>query len=304
MDWRPAASPGAWIGIALAGGLSAGVVALAAAAAVAWPGAAAAVLIWAAVGVAPAAALVAYRAWGRLNLRYGVGRDGVIVRWAAQRQVIPIDNITHVLNGRPYASPLKGLRWPGHEVGRTHIAVGDDGSDLRPALVYATVPPEGQLVIVTPSLAYAISPAERAAFVEEFRVRRRLGAVQLLEQHTEMAAWLRLSVLADPVALRLGLATVLVAILTVTWLTWHYADLPAEVALRYRYSAEAGRMVIASTQARWATWLSVAIGGVVLGANAVLAALLHRRAALAARLLVLGALLVQVVIAVSLLKLA
>lgn len=303
MDWRPAPSWGGWIGLAMLAALDGGILACIVLGWRAWPGPEAALFGLAAVILAPCGLWLGYWVWGRLSLHYDVGRDGVAIRWAAHRHVIPMASITHVLNGRPYSAPLRGFRWPGHEVGRTRLVTGDADGVAHDTLVYATVPPEGQVVIVTADLAYAISPADRAGFVDEFKARRRLGTVQTLDQHTELAGWLSLPVWQDGVALALVIVALAANVLTFAWLTWHYPVLPADVVLVHKVEATPGQPAPALAQPLATAWLLPAIAFAALAANTVTAGIVHRYARLGARLLVLGALLVQLAVTVIILKL-
>lgn len=294
MVFRPAASRGPWIGaglLAAAAGLCA---LLALGARALGPGPRAAVVAAVLLVVLPLTLALGYWLVGLLTLRYALGRDGLIIRWAATRQVVPMSAITHVLAGRPYDAPLRGLRWPGHEVGRT--ALVDDQGERRDALIYATAPPEGQLVVVTPSLAYAISPADPQAFVDDFRLRHRLGPTAVWEQHTEHAPLARLSLAGDRTALALfGLAAGL-NVLAFLWLTWHYPALPDQVALRFRYDPVLGTSVAGPLSPTSSAWNLPIIGLGALVLNGTLAAAGHARARLVALLLGAGAALVQVAI--------
>ena len=300
MDFRAAPSRGGLVGLGLlvVGLLVEAALILAARAAGLGPRAATLGLV--AVLLLPLVGIIAYWLWGLFSLRYTVSRDGVVIRWAASRQIVPMESITHVLAGRPYATGLRGLRWPGHEVGRTVIR--DDDDHPHPTLVYATTPPVGQIVIITPSLAYAISPADRAAFIEDFKLRRRLGPVQRLDQQTAQARWARLALWRDPLGLALlGLGSLLCA-LGFAYIAWHYPNLPATLALQYRYDPLVSADVPGTPQPLAAIWRLPWIGLATLAVNGILAALLHRRARLGALLLILGAVFVQGVLLVVLLR--
>ncbi len=253
------------------------------------PGPLAAVLALVVMALLIFAAKLAYWLWGLFSLRYRVARDGIAIRWAGTTQVIPMSAVNHILSGRPYATRLQGFHWPGHEVGRTAVAT-DDGQ-VRPTLVYATTGAESQLLVVTPDLAYAISPADRAAFIAEFRTRRRLGPLQALRQETAHAPWLGLSLWQDRLVVRLfGAALGLIA-LAIAWLLWNYPNLPGQVNLAFRVTnTEApGWAALRSREHLWSMPV-LAAGATVL--NGVLASAVHRRAPVAALLLAVGALLV------------
>jgi len=302
MTFRPAPSRGVWIGVGLLTAAALGCIALAMIVRALGTGPQAAVLVAALLVAVPLAARLGYWVWGLVSLRYVLGRDGLVIRWAATRQVIPMSAITHVLAGRAYDAPLAGLRWPGHEVGRTVLT--DDAGERRDALVYATTPPEGQLVVITPSLAYAISPADAQAFVDDFRMRHRLGPTQAWEQHTARAPIARLSVLADRPALGLLALAAALNVLAFLWLTWHYPALPEQVALRYRFDLALGQPAPGPLSPTASAWNLPLIGLAVMVANGALAAVGHSRARHAALLLGAGAALVQLAIGIILAHLA
>jgi hypothetical protein len=303
MDWLPAPSRGGWIGLAALGAALGAEATLGAMAWRVFPSPTAAIIGLIAVLLVPSLLWLAYWVWGRLSLRYTLTRDGVVIRWAGHRQVIPMDAITHVLAGRAYETPLRGFRWPGHEVGHTRVALADDGGDPRDVLAYATTGPEGQIVVATSDVAYAISPADRAAFIDEFRVRRRLGSVQVLAHETVVAPWLAPSVWRDGVVIALIATGIVINAIGFAWLTWHYTRLPASVAFGYAFDPASGETIPGQLQKLSTAWFVPAIGLGALVANAILAAGIHRRAQLASRVLALGACLLQIAVVVSLVKL-
>lgn len=302
MTFKPAPSRGVMIGIGLTVATVLGCVLLIVAIRAMGTGPRAAVLIAALLVAAPLTARLAYWVWGLISLRYVLGRDGLVIHWAASQQIIPMAAITHVLAGRAYDSPLTGLRWPGHEVGRSSLR--DDMGVSRDALVYATTPPEDQLVVLTASLAYAISPADPQAFVDDFRLRHRLGPTVAWEQHTARAPIARLSLLADRMALGLLAIAAVLNVLAFLWLTWHYPALPEQIALRYRFDPTMGLPTANPLSPIASAWNLPLIGLAVLVANGALAAVGHARARFAALLLGTGALLVQLAVGVVLIHLA
>jgi hypothetical protein len=281
----------------LAAGLADG--ALAFGLARAWPGPVAATLFVLLCGGLILFFVLAYWLVGRLTLRYTVTRDGLVLQWAASRTSVPMGEITHILQGRPYAEPLHGLRWPGHEVGRTTL-VADDGS-RRELLVLATVPPEGQLIVMTPSVAYALSPADRSAFVRELMARRRMGPVQQLPHGTAHPVLGRLGIVRDALAIRLLAAGLVANVLAFAWLIWQYPSLPAQVALWFGFDTATGRPA-AILQPLALAWQLPAIGFLAWALDAGAAGVVHARARLGAELLALGALLLQLVVIVTLLR--
>lgn len=246
---------------------------------------------------------LAYWSYGLFNMHYALSRDALVIRWAATRQVIPMGAITHVVKGRSYQTPLAGVRWDGYEVGHTTIL--DDAGDLRPALVYATVPPESQVLIMTQALAYAISPADPLAFADDFVQRRRLGARQTLEERSFPAPWARLALASDRLSVALLLTAGAVLAFAFGWLAWHYPDLPARVSLRFAYVVQDGVGMTLPGQSgpKSGVWRLPTVGLLALVANGALAAVAHERGfAVAARMLLACTVLVEIALAIVLLR--
>jgi hypothetical protein len=302
MEFEAAPSHGALVGGLLLAALLAFQGALVVAAVRLGLGPPAAVLMVLDVALLPLTVRLALWWWGCLSLSYSVSRDGVVIHWGASQQVVPMDAITHVLNGRPYARRLEGLHWPGHEVGRTAVATDDEA--MHDTLVFATRPPAEQLLLVTPGLAYAISPADRSAFLEEFKVRRRIGPVQRLSGGTDQAGWLRLPIWRDTPALRLVLAALVLNVFAFAWLMWHYPAIPPDIPLQYTYNATQHAAVAGPLRPKDAVWLLPVIGLVATFGNSLLAMTVHQRARVAALLLLVGSVLLQLALAVMLKQIA
>ncbi len=298
--YRAATTNGGLISIGILATLLVVVAAVGWAQSVAGPGPTGVLLALPLAAVVVASAWVAFWTWGYFSLRYGLSRDGVYIRWAASRHIIPMQDITHILSGRPYDSPLRGLRLPGYEIGRT--TVFDDENTARDVLVFATVKPEEQLLIVTPEVTYAISPADISAFVEDFKRRRRLGVRQALEQRTVHVPLADLTIWGDRVALAFAGIALGVNALALAWLAWHYPQLPQELALRFGFDPASAQSIPGPMNAKSVAWRLPLSGLAALIADSGIAAWLHGRAPLAARLLVCGGLLVQLALAILLLR--
>lgn len=300
MRFAAAQSRGGWLGIGL-------LVVLVAVEAVVigWVvrhpvGPAAAMLGLLAVATVPLIARLAYWVWGFFTLAYEVGRDGVVIRWAASRQVVPMADIRRVRRGRRYESSFAGVRWPGYEVGHTQVA--DDTGTPVECMVYATAGLEAQvLLFASGGVAYAISPHDPAAFVEELKRRRSLGAVKSLSQETVRPRVLSLPVWSDSATLRLLVGALALNALLFAWTAWRFPDLPPTLALRYQVEA-AGALVPGPERPVTAIWTFPLIGLLVLVCNGALALGVHHKARVGAALLAGGAAWVQALIGLAMLR--
>ena len=146
---------------------------------------------------APAVILLAYQTLSCVTLRYYLDRNGVVVRWAGTELAVPIRDIQRVLSGQHLGNTVvrrRGLRWPGHErgygmvpgVGRTRFL--------------ATQAVTGQLFLVTPGQAYAISPRDLDGFLKAFEVRQELGPNRLLDKGAQHVPWLSWRIWTDHTA--------------------------------------------------------------------------------------------------------
>ncbi len=124
----------------------------------------------------PLLALLGYLVYGLFNLRYQLHRDALTVVWGATQYIIPMSNIREIVPGDDLGKEgkVRGIRWPGCVVGRSQV------EGIGPTLFYATEPVAAQLLVVTPTLAYGISPANTDGFLDAFEIRRRMGPIHLV----------------------------------------------------------------------------------------------------------------------------
>ncbi len=252
------------------------------------------------LALVPVIARVGLWLWSLLRLRYEVTREGIVIHAATARHVVPMADIRGVRRGVPPVESWRGAAWPGLRIGHGHLrADGVEGSDI---LVFATSPPAEQLLILGGgALAYAISPTDPEAFMAELRLRRRLGPVHDLAETTVRPAFFALPVWSDGVILALLAASLIINALLFAWTAWRYPTLPAEFALRFRHVASVGP-VPGAVVPRGTLWRLPAMGLAAVAVDQVLAVAVHRRARLAAVLLAVGAVLVQGVVTIALVR--
>jgi len=214
----------------------------------------------------PLLALLGCFVYGLLNLRYQLHRNALTIVWGAIQHVIPMGSIWEVVRGEDLGEEVraKGVSWPGYLVGRGQI------EGIGRTIFYATEPAAGQLLVVTPTVAYSISPADPDGFLHAFEIRQNMGPIQLLSYEHHQPEILSWPVWRDRLAhllLAFGLGTNLVLF---AYLCWRYAAWG---------QAEAFRLP--------------AIGLVALMVNSSLGILIHRRQRVGAYLLWGGAIAVQ-----------
>ena len=89
---------------------------------------------------------------------------------------------------------FRGWRWPGLMQGQGELPEADL------TVFYASTSLPQQLILVTPSISYAISPADAAGFIESIKARYELGPTQAVEQTTEHPAFFDWPLWSDRVA--------------------------------------------------------------------------------------------------------
>lgn len=291
-NWRPVRS-GAWLlNAALAGGCAL------AAGGLAW-------LAWTrfAAGFDPlvftyallalllllAVAWLVYRLISVARLRYTLDRNALIIYWGGLRQIIPLARIRQAVAVADLAAPERpsrprGLPWPGLWVGAARRADG------LPVLTYATAPPAGQVLLITPTIGYIVSPARPADFLADLERRQALGPTQEPPQGTTATAWAAHPLLQDRVAVGLLLAGLVLNVALFGYLAFMVASLPELFPLHWNTQGEADLIGPADELLR----LPLIALGLWL-ADGLLAALVHRRERLVALFLYGGGVVVQIV---------
>jgi hypothetical protein len=217
----------------------------------------------------PVVLVLVYQTLSCLTLSYHVDRNGVVVRWAGTEQVIPIRDIQRIVPGVQLGKQIvrrRGLRWPGHERG-----VGQVPGIGRTRFL-ATRPLDDQLLLVTPGLAFGISPQDSEAFLHAFEARRDLGPNRLLEQEIHPARWSTWSIWTDQTAWVLLGAAVVINLGLFGYLATRFPNLDAQLPLHFTSLGQADRI---------GTKLELfdlpIIGLIILGTNLILGLALYKR---------------------------
>jgi hypothetical protein len=212
--------------------------------------------------------LLGYWLYGLFTLRYHLDRNRLFIRWGLTWQVIPLSEVERVQIGLRLTSWLRyrGAWWPGYWAG--HGEVVDGG----PTLFYATAPTARQVLLVTPALAYAISPPDPEAFLREFEVRRGLGSTQWVEQSSHQPAFTQWPFWSDLTAKGLLACAGLTAAALFGRLCWRYPSLSARLALHFDAQGRVDRI-----GQRGELFALPIIGLIVLTVNLILGFLLYRR---------------------------
>lgn len=217
----------------------------------------------------PILVVLAYQVASCVTLRYHLDRNGVVVRWAGNEQVIPIRDIQQIVAGHELKNPpvrRRGLRWPGHERGAGMVP------GIGRTRFLATQGLERQLLLVTPGLAFAISPRDPQGFLQGFAARRELGPNRLLERERRKARPFTWSIWRDETAWMLLGAAVAINLALFGYLSARFPGLDFQLPLHFNNLGQADRI-----GTKMELFALPIIGLIILGTNLVLGLALYRR---------------------------
>jgi hypothetical protein len=295
--WKPQSSSGRWVALALllvvlAG---AGTLGLRLARALSGPPESWPIdfglnlLIVSLLSLAGLAGVLAYRVGSAVTLGYELDRNGLYIIWLGNRAVVPLDQIQSVDVGVKDAR-LPVLRWLAYYHGQGRTA---DGKRLH---LFTTQPTARSLVIYTAEEAYALSPEDHEAFVQDLEQRRNLGATKVLTASFEPSRMFHYAFWNDSTVRALLLVAFGLNLLVLGVLMARYPAL--EPMLRMRFDP-AGQ--VADLRPRHQVlFLPLAAFGVTL-VNIVLGVLVYRRQQLGARLLQGASAIVQILFGIAIL---
>lgn len=235
----------------------------------------------------PLLILWVYWYYGLLTLHYWLDRNGLVIACGTVRYIVPMEAIEGIIPGSELKvlQSFRGIGWPGYLRGQVYV----EGLGL--VLVHATEPLERQLVVVTDSLCYGISPRDEARFLEDFALRRALGPVRSLPQTVRYARLISLPVWRD----RAFWASLILAAIACAalfgLLASRYGALPERIPIHFDAQGEADRIA-----AKQGLLLIPWIGALTLGVNGLLGLVLHHHERWGARLLAGMSLMIQVVL--------
>jgi hypothetical protein len=301
MEWKPRPSRGGWIGLALLGGLSLidilvmGVFAGTSAPPVRF------LSVFLAMLSLPVLGLIAYWTYGFFTLRYHLDRNGLVIRWGGDRQIVPIGRIQAITRtpdagervashaqdapGDGVLSSFRGVAWPGYRVGQGQL-VG-----AGPTLFRSTTPLEDSLLVMTPSLAYVISPADSGGFIKAWEVRKSLGPTQSWTQEAQPVSWLAIPFWSDRLAYGLIIAALVAGAAFAAYVWACYPALPERLPFHFNAAGQVDRVGSKGEILRLPT-----SGLLLLLVNLLLGLALHKRERLAAYLAWGGAIAVQILL--------
>lgn len=222
-----------------------------------------------------------------LTLTYRLDRNVLTIVCGAVRYQVPLVAVERVLPGHEVMSVkgFTGVGWPGFLMGRMRVR------DLAPLLVLSTEPLERQLIVVTDSQCYGISPRLPQQFLADLAAHSALGPIRPAEHRRQVLALAALPLWRDASYWGLLLLASVANIVLWGYLVARYPGLPERMALHFGLSGEADHI-----GPRSSALMIPAIGTFIWVANCLVGALLHTRERLGAFLAALTALAVQAVL--------
>jgi len=231
--------------------------------------------------------LIAYWVYGLAGASYMLDRNALIIAWGTSKQVIPTSEIERVFSGAEIEGKLNfyGGRWPGHWVGYGQLP------DVGPTLFYATQPLRQQIFVVTPGLAYAISPADSERFLESLHKRMQMGPTQAMEQSSKRPSILDWAIWQDPLGLALLAAATLAFVSLLGILSLRFPTLPMLIPLHFSLSGSPDRL-----GPRVEIFLVPLIGLLTLLINGALGGIFYRKNRVASYMLWGSSILVEILV--------
>ena len=175
--------------------------------------------------------LFLYRLWALHSLDYWVDRDAVHILWNGEEVIIPMGMIREVQRHPAVRLEPDWRQWPMHWV---------QEDPQQRVLAYATQPPEAGIAIVTDDETYLISPEDPDAFLQAYEARRAFGPARQLQPVIYLAPWRQHWLLQDRLAQALLFGGLLLGLLLLAYVTWHYPQLPETIVLRYDAAGNPG----------------------------------------------------------------
>ena len=170
-----------------------------------------------------------YWTFALATLSYEIDRNGLLIRWGATRQVVPLGAIEKLVPGEAVGVPrVRGVSWWGHHVGTASIErIGD-------VLFYSThQTPDQVLYVMTPEENYAISVEDRQEFAKEIMTRQDLGPTAEVSHHVERSGAAAQAFAHDPLARMLAGAVLLATLLVWAQVVLRYGSMPAALELHF-----------------------------------------------------------------------
>jgi hypothetical protein len=243
-------------------------------------------LILAALAFAFGVGLLLYAVLFR-SLTYHLDRNGLQIRAGGWVIAVPMESITgiYALPQNTRGDGFRGLRFPGHNVGRERSR---DGTTFVSA---ATAPPEDCLYVRAGTRVYAVSPEEPDAFRRTYEMERALGPLRSLRPGLEVPRLLQNLFWRDRLGRTLTAVALLGALILLGLAFWLYPGLPEQVPMHFDQAGQPDRLAPPTD-----IFYLPLVGFLVLVANSLLGAWVYGRERVLSYFAWSGAVLVQLIL--------
>ncbi|MFO7169152.1 MAG: PH domain-containing protein [Chloroflexota bacterium] len=232
---------------------------------------------------------LAYRAAAAFTLSYELDRNGLYIIWLGNRAVVPLDRITSIDVGASARLPWRLTQGIGYYWGQARL---EDGQVMH---LFATQPPARCLIVYTTDGAYAVSPADHEAFVQDLEQRRNLGAAKPLAPTVEPSRIFLYEFWNDRTVRWLLLVALAMNLAALGFLALRYPSLAPLIEMRFDATGE-----VAELRPRHQALFLPLAAFVLSLLNIALGLALYHRERLGARLLQGASVIVQMLFAVAL----
>jgi len=236
----------------------------------------------------PLIGVIIYQLVGLARSGYALDRNSLTIVWGPIRQVVPTEAIQRIMLGTEVqggAKRFRGWRWPGLMQGQAEV------NEAGLTLFYASSALKNQLIVVTPTISYAISPTDAAGFIESIKARYELGPTQAVAQTTQHPPMFDWPLWRDRLAQGFGALSVLMVLGLFALVCFRFPDLPARLPLHYSAEGLADRVGSASE-----VFILPLIGLLALLVNVMFGAVAYTRERMASYVVWGGTLLVQLLL--------
>ncbi len=243
--------------------------------------------LWIALSL-PLIGLLAYQVYGISRSSYALDRNTLTIEWGPIRQIVPTESIQRIMLGTEVDGGVRrfrGWRWPGLMHGQGEV------TEAGLTLFYASTSLQHQLIVVTPTLSYAISPADVPGFIESIKARYELGPTQAVGQTTQRPTFFDWALWRDRLAFAFGAIGLAMLTLLFALICFHFPNLPSRVTMHFNAVGGGDRSGPASD-----VFILPLIGVMALTVNTGLGLLVYQRERMASYVLWGGTLLVQLLL--------
>lgn len=117
------------------------------------------------------------RTWRAFTLEYWVDRDALRIRCGPELILVPLGSIEQIVANAAVPLPRSVRFWPAPFI---RSIAGQDGREDGRAEMFATLPPEQSIWLLTEQTDFMLSPADREGFLAALQAHHRLGVAHTL----------------------------------------------------------------------------------------------------------------------------